>query len=667
MFNGGPGHKTDSELKTKDFWGAVGRILRELRGFRILLILGVVAAIAGSVLSIIAPDHLSELTDKISAGMSVKRTNLEQISTKILNNPMQLSDFVIDGQTISVEDQMNFLQVASTIDKNTSVTELYKKIEELPASIQETVKPRMELDAIRNIALILAVIYLTGAAFELSESLLMTDVANKFAKIMRTRIAEKINRLPLRYFDRHQTGDILSRVTNDVDTVAQSLSQSLSTLVSELALLIGAIFMMFVTNWIMALASLGASLVGFALMAIILKNSQKYFSLRQTSLGKLNAHVEEIYSGLTVVKAYNGVKEADAKFDRQNKAVYEANLKSQFFSGLMGPIMNFIGNFGYVAVCVTGAILVAQDIISFGVIVAFIVYVRLATNPMARIAQATTNLQAAAAASERVFEFIDEPEMSDQKDLVAVLEKEKVRGEVEFSNVHFGYDEGKTIIKNFSAKVEAGQKIAIVGPTGAGKTTMVNLLMKFYEINEGDIRIDGTSIRELKRENVRALFTMVLQDTWMFGGTVRENIVYNRRGVSDEEIMKVCDVVGLSHFIRTLPRGLNTKIDENDTISAGQKQLITIARGMIEDAPLLILDEATSNVDTRTEELVQDAMDTLMEGRTSFIIAHRLSTIKNANLILVMDGGNIVEAGNHAQLMKKNGFYADLYNAQFSL
>lgn len=667
MFNGGPGHKTDSELKTKDFWGAVGRILRELRGFRILLILGVVAAIAGSVLSIIAPNHLSELTDKISAGMSVKRTNLEQISTKILNNPMQLSDFVIDGQIISVEDQMNFLQVASTIDKNTSVTELYKKIEELPASIQETVKPRMELDVIRNIALILAVIYLTGAAFELSESLLMTDVANKFAKIMRTRIAEKINRLPLRYFDRHQTGDILSRVTNDVDTVAQSLSQSLSTLVSELALLIGAIFMMFVTNWIMALASLGASLVGFALMAIILKNSQKYFSLRQTSLGKLNAHVEEIYSGLTVVKAYNGVKEADAKFDRQNKAVYEANLKSQFFSGLMGPIMNFIGNFGYVAVCVTGAILVAQDIISFGVIVAFIVYVRLATNPMARIAQATTNLQAAAAASERVFEFIDEPEMSDQKDLVAVLEKEKVRGEVEFSNVHFGYDEGKTIIKNFSAKVEAGQKIAIVGPTGAGKTTMVNLLMKFYEINEGDIRIDGTSIRELKRENVRALFTMVLQDTWMFGGTVRENIVYNRRGVSDEEIMKVCDVVGLSHFIRTLPRGLNTKIDENDTISAGQKQLITIARGMIEDAPLLILDEATSNVDTRTEELVQDAMDTLMEGRTSFIIAHRLSTIKNANLILVMDGGNIVEAGNHAQLMKKNGFYADLYNAQFSL
>lgn len=525
----------------------------------------------------------------------------------------------------------------------------------------------MDFGAIHGIVLLLLVIYSASAIFGLLEALLMTDISNRFAKSLRTRISEKINRLPLRYFDRHQTGDVLSRITNDVDTVAQSLNQSLSTLVSESALLVGAVVMMFVTNWIMALTSLMASLVAFVLMGFILKNSQKYFSTRQKELGKLNAHIEEIYSGLTVVKAYNGLREANKVFDKRNMAVYEANRKSQFFSGLMGPIMGFIGNFGYVAVCVVGAVLVAKSMISFGVIVAFIVYVRLATNPLARLAQMGTNLQSAAAASERVFEFIDEEEMAEERSAKVVLDKDAVRGDVEFSHVRFGYDKGKTIIKDFSATAKAGQKIAIVGPTGAGKTTMVNLLMKFYDISGGDIRIDGISIRDLSRRNVRELFTMVLQDTWMFSGSVRENIAYNHRGLSDEKIMEICEVVGLSHFIRTLPKGLSTEIGENDSISAGQKQLLTIARGMVDNSPLLILDEATSNVDTRTEELVQKAMDKLMEGRTSFVIAHRLSTIKNADLILVMNEGNIIEIGNHTELMKKGGFYAELYNSQFSL
>ena len=399
-------------------------------------------------------------------------------------------------------------------------------------------------------------------------------------------------------------------------------------------------------------------------MFMILGKSQKYFSDRQKELGKLNSHIEETYSGLLVVKAYNGKLEADKEFDKLNKKVYEANRKSQFISGLMMPLMNFIGNFGYVAVCVVGAILTAKSLITFGVIVAFISYVRLFTSPLAQIAQAFTSLQSAAAASERVFEFLDEKEMKKEKNL-EVLNKEKAKGNIEFSHVKFGYDKDRTIIKDFNAKVKTGEKIAIVGPTGAGKTTMVNLLMKFYDINDGDIKIDKISTKQLSRENIHDLFTMVLQDTWVFEGTLRDNLRYNNLNISDEEIMKICDVVGLTHFIKTLPKGLDTTIKENDAVSIGQKQLITIARGMIKNSPFLILDEATSNVDTRTEELVQSAMDKLMEGRTSFIIAHRLSTIKNADLILVMKDGNIIEQGNHDQLMKENGFYADLYNSQF--
>ena len=496
----------------------------------------------------------------------------------------------------------------------------------------------------------------------------MTIVANKFAKSLRSRISTKINKLPLKYFDRHQTGDILSRVTNDVDTIAQSMNQSLATLVSSVTLFLGTIIMMFVTNWILAITAIVASLIGFIGMILILKKSQKYFVARQENLGNLNGHIEEVYSGLNVVKAYNGRKKADEEFDKLNQKVCDSNRKSQFFSGLMMPIMNFIGNFGYVAVCIVGALLAADGSISFGVIVAFITYVRLFTSPLSQIAQAMTSLQSTAAASERVFEFVDEEEMTNQSNITKTLDRKDVKGKIEFKNVVFQYDNNdKPTIKDFTATALPGQKVAIVGPTGAGKTTMVNLLMKFYNINSGDIKIDGVSTKDLTRENIHDLFTMVLQDTWLFNGSIKENIIYNRQNVTDEMVKEVCKEVGLHHFIKTLPNGYDSKISDNDSVSAGQRQLLTIARGMIHDAPFLILDEATSNVDTRTEELVQKAMDKLTEGKTSFIIAHRLSTIKNADLILVMKDGNIIEQGNHEQLIAQKGFYADLYNSQFEL
>ena len=426
--------------------------------------------------------------------------------------------------------------------------------------------------------------------------------------------------------------------------------------------------MMFVTNWILAITAIVASLIGFIGMILILKKSQKYFVARQENLGNLNGHIEEVYSGLNVVKAYNGRKKADEEFDKLNQKVCDSNRKSQFFSGLMMPIMNFIGNFGYVAVCIVGALLAADGSISFGVIVAFITYVRLFTSPLSQIAQAMTSLQSTAAASERVFEFVDEEEMTNQSNITKTLDRKDVKGKIEFKNVVFQYDNNdKPTIKDFTATALPGQKVAIVGPTGAGKTTMVNLLMKFYNINSGDIKIDGVSTKDLTRENIHDLFTMVLQDTWLFNGTIKENIIYNRQNVTDEMVKEVCKEVGLHHFIKTLPNGYDSKISDNDSVSAGQRQLLTIARGMIHDAPFLILDEATSNVDTRTEELVQKAMDKLTEGKTSFIIAHRLSTIKNADLILVMKDGNIIEQGNHEQLIAQKGFYADLYNSQFEL
>ena len=457
----------------------------------------------------------------------------------------------------------------------------------------------------------------------------------------------------------------LSRVTNDVDTIAQSLNNSLSTLVSSITLFIGSIIMMFVTNYIMAITAIVSSLIGFILMFIILNKSQRYFTARQRELGKLNGYIEEIYSGLNVVRSCNAKDETINEFDKLNDKLYDCNRKSQFLSGLMQPIMGFIGNFSYVAVCIVGALLVSKSMISFGVIVAFIMYVRLFTNPLSQIAQAMTSMQSTAAASERVFGLLEEVEMDSEDDITKKLDKHKVKGNIEFKNVKFGYDNDKIIINDFTAKVKAGEKIAIVGPTGAGKTTMVNLLMKFYDINDGDILIDGTSIKELKRDNIHSLFTMVLQDTWLFNGTVKENIIYNQKNVSNKKVEDVCKVVGVDHFIKTLPNGYDSIISDNDSVSSGQRQLLTIARGMISDSPFLILDEATSNVDTRTEELVQKAMDKLMENKTSFIIAHRLSTIKNADLILVMKDGNIIEQGNHNELMKKNGFYANLYNSQF--
>ena len=604
----GPGMGPGVGEKAKDFKSAVKRLVKELGKFKILIIIALILAIAGAVLSISAPDRLSKLTDEIQAGIIPKMEN---------------------GQIIM---------------------------------------PEINMDAIKSIAISLVILYLFSAICTFIQSICMTEVANNFARSLRTRISVKINKLPLSYFDRHQSGDTLSRVTNDVDTIAQTMNQSLGTLVSNITLFLGSIIMMFYTNWIMALTAILSSLLGFMGMFAVLAKSQKYFVAKQEELGNLNGHIEEVYSGLNVVKAYNGKKESDKKFDEYNQKVCEANRKSQFLSGIMQPIMNFIGNFGYVAVCIVGALLTMNNVISFGVIVAFITYVRLFTNPLSQIAQSMTSLQSTAAASERVFEFLDEKEMADQSKITKTLDKNNVKGKIEFDNVVFQYDNNdKPTIKNFTATAEPGQKIAIVGPTGAGKTTMVNLLMKFYDINSGDIRIDGVSTKELSRENIHSLFTMVLQDTWLFEGTVKENIIYNQKNVSDERVKEVCKEVGLDHFIRTLPKGYNSYLSENDSVSAGQRQLLTIARGMIQDSPFLILDEATSNVDTRTEELVQVAMDKLTEGRTSFIIAHRLSTIKNADLILVMKDGNIVEQGNHEQLMAKNGAYAELYNSQFEL
>lgn len=605
---GGPGMGSGAGEKAKDFKSAVKRLLKELGKFKILIVIALVLAVAGAVLSISAPNRLSKLTDEIQAGIVPKVEN---------------------GQMIM---------------------------------------PEMDMEAIKSIALSLVILYACSAICTFIQSICMTEVANNFARSLRTRISVKINKLPLSYFDRHQSGDTLSRVTNDVDTIAQTMNQSLGSLVSNITLFLGSIIMMFYTNWIMALTAIVSSLLGFMGMFAVLSKSQKYFVAKQEELGNLNGHIEEVYSGLNVVKAYNGKKESDQKFDEYNQKVCEANRKSQFLSGIMQPIMNFIGNFGYVAVCIVGALLTMNNIISFGVIIAFITYVRLFTNPLAQIAQSMTSLQSTAAASERVFEFLDEKEMSDQSNITKSLDKNNVKGKIEFDNVVFQYDNNdKPTIKNFTATAEPGQKIAIVGPTGAGKTTMVNLLMKFYDINSGDIRIDGVSTKELSRENIHSLFTMVLQDTWLFEGTIKENIIYNQPNVSDERVKEVCKEVGLDHFIRTLPKTYDSYLSENDSVSAGQRQLLTIARGMIQDSPFLILDEATSNVDTRTEELVQVAMDKLTEGRTSFIIAHRLSTIKNADLILVMKDGNIVEQGNHEQLMAKNGAYAELYNSQFEL
>lgn len=705
--------------KSKDFTGSIKKLFKSLKKWHITMYIALILALISAILSLIAPNKLSNLTDTITEGIKPNVEVLTQISTNIftninnnitdkytfiISNPnidendkikfqqvmsdiatkenkeeaflevfelpnsilfQLMNDFTINDVKINVEDQMKFMSLLTSIDSKNINEESLKQFDQLPSSIYNIVKPTIDMNKVKNIAILLASFYIISAIFSFIENFSMTTISNGYAKFMRQNIIKKVKKLPLKYFDSHETGDLLSRVTNDVDTIAQNLNQSLGTLVGAMTLFSGSILMMFITNWIMALTAMLASLIGFIFMGLILKNSQKYFTMRQEELGKMNGHIEEIYSGHNVVTVYNGVNEAKKQFNELNQNLKESNRKSQFLSGLMMPIMNFIGNFGYVCVCIVGALLVMNNQITFGVIVAFMIYVRMFTNPLSQIAQSMTILQSTAAASERVFEFLDEEEMQDESKLSKKLDKSSVKGNIEFNHVKFGYNKDQMIIKDFNIKVKPGQKVAIVGPTGAGKTTMVNLLMKFYDINDGEILIDGVSTKELTRENIHDLFIMVLQDTWLFDGTIRENIKFNKEDVTDEEIWNACKTVGVEHFIKTLPGGLDARLDDSDTVSQGQKQLMTIARGMIENAPFLILDEATSNVDTRTEELVQKAMDKLTVGRTSFIIAHRLSTIKNADIILVMNEGNIIEQGNHDELIKLNGFYADLYNSQF--
>lgn len=539
------------------------------------------------------------------------------------------------------------------------------KIQELTDLIKEVLYGRpIDMDAVTSVCVFLVCLYAIGLIFSYFKEFISTTVSQRVSKNLRKDIAKKINRMPLNYFDTHLNGDVLSRVTNDADQIAQSLDQSVSSLFSNVLLFVGVLIMMFVTEPIMALTVIVTTILGFSFSLIFLTKSQKYFNQVQQNLGELNSHIEETYSGHNVVKLFNAEEETKKKFDKINKKLFKAGHKSQFISGVMGPVMGFVGNLGYVAVCIVGAFLASKHGASyFGVITAFMIYVRLFSNPLSQIAQALTGLQSASAASKRVFEFLDEEEMADETGKIEKLEN--IKGNIEFKNVNFGYTKDKTIINNFSASIKAGQKVAIVGPTGAGKTTLVNLLMRFYEINSGDITIDGVSTKDIKRETVHTLFGMVLQDTWLFEGTIKENLCFNTKDVSNKRIEDVCEAVGVDHFIKTLPDGYNTIISDSINLSAGQKQLLTIARTMLENSPMVILDEATSSVDTRTEILLQRAMDKAMEGRTSFVIAHRLSTIKNADVILVLKDGDIVESGNHEELLAKGGFYAELYNSQF--
>ena len=523
----------------------------------------------------------------------------------------------------------------------------------------------IDLGAIAQVGIFLAVIYLLSALFGFTQHYIMSVVTLKMSYKMRGELSAKINRVPQKYFNTTSQGDVLSRITNDVSTLQQGLTNSLPTIISAATQFVGCLIMMFVTEWRLALISLGVTLVGMVLTVLVLSKSQRYFAARQKSLGELNGYVEEMYSGHEVVRISRANRKVGEKFDGLNKEVYDANWKSQFLSGIMQPMMNVIGNVAYVAVCVFGSILAINGTIEFGVIVSFILYVRLFTSPLTQIAQGMTNMQTASASAHRIFDFLESEELSDESGKTEELPD--VKGQVSFEHVRFSYPDApeKIIIKDFSADVHPGQKVAIVGPTGAGKTTMVNLLMRFFEINGGQIRIDGVPIGNMKREDVHKLFGMVLQDTWLFEGTVRENLVYNMEGITDEQLERVCKACGLDKFVHSLPEGFNTVLSESTSISAGQKQLLTIARAMLQNAPMLILDEATSSVDTRTELLIQRAMDELTKGRTSFVIAHRLSTIKNADLILVMREGDVVESGTHKELMAKGGFYAELYNSQF--
>jgi len=598
---GGPRGMGSTE-KAKDVKASWGKLIRYCKSYMPVIVAALLIASAGTVFQFIGPDKLKDMTNEIAKGLPA----------------------MINGGPVS-----------GAID----ITRVF------------------------NIGMLLVFFYSISAILSYIENFMMATITAKISKNMRTGISLKINKMPLKYFDKTSHGDVISRVTNDVDTIGQTLNQSLDNLVRAITMFAGSAIMMFYTNWIMAMTAIGTSAIGFFLMMFIMSKSQKYFVEQQRGLGDINGHIEEVYSGHNIVKVYNGGSGAKKTFEEINTKLYESGWKSHFISGLMMPIMMFVGNLGYVAVCVIGAALAMNGTVTFGVIVAFMIYVRLFSQPLSQLAQSMQQLQRTAAASERVFEFFDEEELPDESQKTKKLEK--IKGDVEFKNVSFGYDKDKTIIRNFSAEVKSGQKIAIVGSTGAGKTTMVNLLMRFYEIDSGEIALDGIPTYQVTRENVHEQFCMVLQDTWLFEGTIKENIIYSKNGVTDAEVEAACKAAGIHHFIETLPQGYETVLNDNTNLSAGQRQLITIARAMIQNAPLLILDEATSSVDTRTERHVQEAMDKLTIGRTSFVIAHRLSTIRNADLILVMMDGDVVERGNHAELLSRGGVYAELYNSQF--
>lgn len=589
----GPGMGRGPAEKASDFKGTWSKLISYCKSYLPVVIIALICAAGGTVLTLLGPDKLSEMTKEIGKGL-------------------------VTG---------------------------------------------VDMDAVSKIGFTLIAFYVCGALLSFGQQWIMATVTQNISKKLRGDISGKINRLPMSYYSRSTTGDILSRVTNDVDTISQSMNQSIGNLVSAVTLFVGSLFMMFKTDVIMTITAIVATLIGFVLMTVIAKHSSKYFVRQQRCLGEINGHIEEIYTGHTVVKAYNGEAQAAAEFERMNNNLRESAFRAQCLAGLMPPVMTFIGNLGYVAVCVAGAVLTMKGTIGFEVIVAFMMYVRYFTQPLSQIAQAAQSLQSAAAAGERVFEFLEAKEMDDESNKTKTLDN--VNGDVSFEHVKFGYDEDRVIIHDFSAKAKAGQKIAIVGPTGAGKTTLVNLLMRFYEIQGGKICIDGIPTNQVKREMVHSQFCMVLQDTWLFEGTVRENLVYCTPNVSDERMKEACRAVGLDHFVRTLQHGYDTVLNDQVNLSQGQKQQLTIARAMIADKPMLILDEATSSVDTRTELQIQNAMDELMKNRTSFVIAHRLSTIKNADLILVLKDGDVIESGTHEELLAKKGFYADLYNSQF--
>lgn len=715
--------------KPKDLVGTWKKLLGYCRRYLAVFMIAILCAAAGTVLTLIGPDKLSDMTDTITAGITPNTealtelteavsenasANMQEVSTAIAANlqsstpkainvngseisladqqatlsilagvddpdaaTMQdamaqlpdavtaalYSDVTIDGQTISAADQRAAMDIMSGIDPEESEDAL-EAMDKLPDSVYSLIAPSIDMDKVQQIGFILVTFYALSYLFSAIQGWITAGVTQRVSQQLRGDISRKINRLPMAFYNRTSTGDILSRVTNDVDLISQSLNQSISNLITSVILLFGSLLMMLITNLWMTLTAILASLLGFVVMFAIMGRSQKYFARQQRHLGALNGHIEEMYTGHTVVKAYNGEAAAQQTFDEMNDKLRESGFRAQTLAGMMMPVMTFVGNLGYVAVCVVGGAMALNDMISFGVIVAFMMYVRYFTQPLSQIAQAVQSLQSAAAAGERVFEFLEAEEMPDESGKKSDIGA--VQGTVDFDHVRFGYeDTDKIVIHDFSAHAKPGQKIAIVGPTGAGKTTMVNLLMRFHDIQSGEIRIDGVPTNEMTREAVREQFCMVLQDTWLFEGTLRENLIYCTENVSDEKMIAACKAVGLDHFIRTLPKGYDTVVGDQLSLSQGQKQQLTIARAMIADKPMLILDEATSSVDTRTEQQIQSAMDKLMENRTSFVIAHRLSTIRNADLILVMNHGDIVESGTHEELLAKGGFYADLYNSQF--